>query len=72
MNIFLHTDGQQHRKRCSILQKRKQLIPLLVKHVYIYSPPLTTRHAHTQYEPGLVVVRKNPLELLIENKDLLD
>ena len=36
-------------------------------------PTSPKRTFHTQYEPGFIVARdKSPLELLIENKDLLD
>ena len=36
-------------------------------------PTSQKRTFHTQYEPGFIVARdRSPLELLIENKDLLD
>ena len=42
------------------------------KELYI-DPTSQKRTLHTQYEPGFIEARdKSPLELLIENKDLLD
>ncbi|CCB94317.1 transcriptional regulator, xre family [Streptococcus salivarius CCHSS3] len=36
-------------------------------------PTSQKRTFHTQYEPGFIVAReKSPLELLIENKELLN
>ena len=40
----------------------------------LYMDPTSPKRTfHNQYEPGFIVARdKSPLELLIENKDLLD
>lgn len=68
---FLHTDGQQL-EEILYLTKGKQLYTDDGEALYI-DPTSNSQTLYTQYEPGLVVARdRSPLELLIENKDLLD
>ena len=68
---FLHTDGQ-HLEDLLYLTKGNQLYTEDGEELYI-DPTSQKRTFHTQYEPGFIVAReKSPLELLIENKDLLD
>ena len=65
------TDGQ-HLEDLLYLTRGKQLYMEDGSELYI-DPSSPTGTLHNQYEPGFVPAReKSPLELLIENKDLLD
>ncbi len=68
---FLHTNGQ-HLEDLLYLTRGNQLYTEDGEELYI-DPTSQKRTVHTQYEPGFIVAReKSPLELLIENKELLD
>nr|WP_316246108.1 helix-turn-helix transcriptional regulator [Streptococcus sp. Marseille-P7375] len=68
---FLHTDGQ-YLEDLLYLTRGNQLYTEDGKELYI-DPTSQKRTLHTQYEPGFIEARdKSPLELLIENKELLD
>ena len=65
------TDGQ-HLEDLLYLTRGNQLYTEDGEELYI-DPTSQERTVHNQYEPGFIVARdKSPLELLIENKDLLD
>ena len=68
---FLETDGQ-YLEDLLYLTRGNQLYTEDGDGLYI-DPTSQKRTFHNQYEPGFIVARdKSPLELLIENKDLLD
>ena len=68
---FLETDGQ-YLEDLLYLTRGNQLYTEDGDELYI-DPTSQKRTFHNQYEPGFIVARdKSPLELLIENKDLLD
>ena len=67
----LPTDGQ-HLEDLLYLTRGNQLYTEDGEELYI-DPTSQKRTFHTQYEPGFIVAReKSPLELLIENKELLN
>ena len=68
---FLHTDGQ-YLEDLLYLTRGNQLYTEDGDELYI-DPTSQKRTLHNQYEPGFIEARdKSPLELLIENKELLD
>ena len=68
---FLQTDGQ-YLEDLLYLTRGNQLYTEDGDELYI-DPTSQKRTLHNQYEPGFIVARdRSPLELLIENKDLLD
>ena len=68
---FLQTDGQ-YLEDLLYLTRGNQLYTEDGEELYI-DPTSQKRTLHTQYEPDFIEARdKSPLELLIENKDLLD
>jgi len=68
---FLETDGQ-YLEDLLYLTRGNQLYTEDGEELYM-DPTSPKRTFHNQYEPGFIVARdKSPLELLIENKDLLD
>ena len=68
---FLHTDGH-HLEDLLYLTRGNQLYTEDGDELYI-DPTSQKRTFHTKYEPDFIVAReKSPLELLIENKELLD
>ena len=68
---FLQTDGQ-YLEDLLYLTRGNQLYTEDGDELYI-DPTSQKRTFHNQYEPGFIVARdKSPLELLIENKNLLD
>ena len=68
---FLETDGQ-YLEDLLYLTRGNQLYTEDGDELYI-DPTSQKRTLHNQYEPGFIVARdRSPLELLIENKDLLD
>ena len=68
---FLQTDGQ-YLEDLLYLTRGNQLYTEDGDELYI-DPTSQKRTLHNQYEPGFIEARdKSPLELLIENKDLLD
>ena len=68
---FLQTDGQ-YLEDLLYLTRGNQLYTEDGEELYM-DPTSPKRTFHNQYEPGFIVARdKSPLELLIENKDLLD
>ena len=68
---FLETDGQ-YLEDLLYLTRGNQLYTEDGKELYI-DPTSQKRTLHTQYESGFIEAReKSPLELLIENKELLD
>ena len=68
---FLQTDGQ-YLEDLLYLTRGSKLYTEDGNELYI-DPTSQKRTFHNQYEPGFIVARdKSPLELLIENKELLD
>ena len=68
---FLETDGQ-YLEDLLYLTRGNQLYTEDGDELYI-DPTSQKRTLHNQYEPGFIEARdKSPLELLIENKELLD